>query len=615
MQATKSSRASSCVHCRQVKLKCDRRERYPSACTRCATTGSDCKTDAAFKRFSSRTRVKELEKEVERLQRAQSLERIVPSRPLSCASINNSGGSGGSDRSPSNPAPEPVKWLQAHEEPHHVVYRLGGVTLSPHDAIGIFQEFEELYFPHFAILEPVTGLTELVTQDELLFWTIINVVFRGKADFPQRAVFQAAFDELLGRVCSEAIQSLTDLQALLLTIAYPPNLRGVARDPSWMRNGMAINAARQMGIDKQQDEVLFGARHTKHRLSRHPQHIVKLTFLKVFELDILLSSWLGHVPTLATAYHLRSVGRLVLDPDVPRDYAATIDVHLAAAQYLATEGNSGLSVDAARLNAAALDTVKVRHARAWTLKAEIALLAAKMHVTVMGVLSLSSEELDHDCLQSTSMIGILQSACDTAQTIITLLSNLSEGQLDHGAPTVNKGADPLPGCPKIYSNILFFASTVVIYCIDVMENAPIPIQTEEARNALGRAYKLFTKCEQAIEHQHAAGTLDVAIKNIGKGRVWFRNIVRTRSAASLVYSLIWLAGVARGREHDPEFSFEAAERQKLALRKTGEAEQDLLGDGDWWADFGLGEDAEFFDFLPDGFNSIPYGAGQAALPW
>ncbi|KAK3650873.1 hypothetical protein LTR22_012349 [Elasticomyces elasticus] len=568
---------------------------------------------SAFRR--ERRRVKELEKEVERLQRAQGLERIVPSRPVSCASINNSGGSGGSDGSPSNPAPGPVKWLQAHEEPNHVVYRLGDVTLSPHDAMGIFQEFEELYFPHFAILEPITGLTELVTQDELLFWTIVNVVFRGKADFPQRAVFQAAFDDLLGRVCSEAIQSLTDLQALLLTIAYPPNLRGVARDPSWMRNGMAINAARQMGIDKQQDEVLFGARRTKHRLGRHPQHIVKLTFLKVFELDILLSSWLGHVPTLATAYHLRSVGRLLLDPDVPRDYAATIDIHLAAAQYLATDGNSGLSVDAARLNAAALDTVKVRHARAWTLKAEIALLAAKLNVTVLGVLSLTSDELDHDCLQSTSMIGILQSACDTAQTIITLLSNLSEGQLDHGAPNAIKGTDPLPGCPKLYSSIMFFAATVVIYCIDVMENAPVPIHTEDARNALGRAYKLFTKCEQAIEHQHAARTLDAAIKNIGRGRVWFRNIIRTRSAASLVYSLIWLAGVARGREHDPEFSFEAAERQKLAVRETGEAEQNYLGDGDWWAEFGLGDDTEFFDFFADGFSSIPYETGQAVQSW
>lgn len=56
------------------------------------------------------------------------------------------------------------------------------------------------------------------------------------------------------------------------------------RDPSWMQLGMAINAARHIGLDKAEDEVFFGMRRAKNQLSKHPLHIRRLTWLKAFEL-------------------------------------------------------------------------------------------------------------------------------------------------------------------------------------------------------------------------------------------------------------------------------------------------------------------------------------------
>ncbi|KAK0276496.1 hypothetical protein LTR35_010359 [Friedmanniomyces endolithicus] len=631
MQASKSSRASSCVHCRQVKLKCDRRERYPSPCSRCASTGADCRTDPAFKRFSSRTRVKELEKEIERLQRNQSLEQIVPTRPMLGERQNSYVGSAvpslSDDNSP-NQANGPTWWFQAHDDPLQTPpFQLGEVSLPVYEAVSSFHEFEELYLPHFAILEPITSLREFAQQNELLFWAIIAVVSRGKPNNPQHATLQTAFDQLLGRVCCEAIQSLTDLQALLLTCVYPPRLHGSERDPSWMRLGMAINIARQIGIDKQQDEVLFGARKARYCLSRYSRRILKLTFLKIFEIDIQLSSWLGHTPTLATAHHLRTVNMFLLDLSIPREYAATIEVHLVTAQYLVTERDSiAVSIDTARMSLAALDMVKAKHTPSWTFQAETALLAAKLHVTVVGVLCLSGSDnlSDPTPLHSPPVTSLLQTAEDTARQTITLLSNLSDTQLEllTASSGQHAAADPLPGYPKWYSCIGFLAATVIIYCIDLMENATaagLPVQMNEARNSLAKAYKLFTKCEGATEHQRAALNLDVAMKSIGRGRVWFRKMVRTRSAASLVYSLIWLGGIARGKQEDPEFSVEAAERlvregfpSVAGAAGLGDVvESGEAGEGAWWMDLGFCDDlsVDFFDFSPGGYPGGPLGLG------
>ncbi|KAK1020281.1 hypothetical protein LTR33_019087, partial [Friedmanniomyces endolithicus] len=182
------------------------------------------------------------------------------------------------------------------------------------------------------------------------------------------------------------------------------------------------------------------------------------------------------------------------------------------------------------MSLAALDIVKAKHAPSWTFQAETALLAAKLHVTVVGVLCLSGGDnlSDATTLHSPPVTSLLQSAEDTARQTITLLSNLSDTQLELvTASGYHAAADPLPGYPKWYSCIGFLAATVIIYCIDLMENstaAGLPVQMGEARNALAKAYKLFTKCEGATEHQRAALNLDVAMKNIGRGRVWFRKM-------------------------------------------------------------------------------------------
>ncbi|KAK3110971.1 hypothetical protein LTR53_014211 [Teratosphaeriaceae sp. CCFEE 6253] len=614
-QAPSTSRASSCVTCRQVKLKCDRRERYPSPCTRCASAKVECRTDAGFKRFSSRARVKELEKEVERLQRAQSLEQVLSARPAE----PHEGSDSSHSMSPYSPPAAPVRWLQAEVDVLQTPLQLGNAFLPLAAARVLLQDFEALYLPHFTILEAVTSIREFAQKHELLFWSIVTVVARRKEGLAEECViYQQAFDELLGRVCREAIQSLTDLQAILLTCTWPVPLRGGQRDGSWMRLGMAINTARQMGIDKQQDEVLFGARRARFRLSQHPKHIIKLTWLKCFELDVQLSSWLGHTPTLGTAQHLRSVALFALDPAIPREYAATIDVHLVTVQYLSVDRShlAGVSsVDAARMSLAALDMVKAKRTSAWSIIAEAALLAAKQHVTVMGLLSLSGDKSNQDALHEATMMGLLQAAEETARHLIDLLSNLSDGDED-GSPSGHQEMEPLPGYPKNYSCIAFFAATVICYCIDTIENAAVPVRAEAARNALGRVYRLFTKCARATEHQMAARNLDVAIKGIGRGRVWFKSMVKTRSAASLVYSMIWLAGVARGKADDPEFSIEAAERQAMDLRAVESAAQSVdFSNADWWMDLGSGDEMQGFFEPLTGYEGLGLEFDQGGQQW
>ncbi|KAH7242671.1 hypothetical protein BKA59DRAFT_481172 [Fusarium tricinctum] len=47
----------ACTECKQAKLRCDSKERFPNPCTRCHTRHLFCTVDAAFKRTPARKSV------------------------------------------------------------------------------------------------------------------------------------------------------------------------------------------------------------------------------------------------------------------------------------------------------------------------------------------------------------------------------------------------------------------------------------------------------------------------------------------------------------------------------------------------------------------------------
>lgn len=92
------------------------------------------------------------------------------------------------------------------------------------------------------------------------------------------------FQRLIGRTLSSPLNILSDLQAVLITCHWPLEIKSQLEDPSWMYSGMAINAALQMGLDKSEDEVLFGYRRARYSLKNFGQKYRMMTWMKCFQI-------------------------------------------------------------------------------------------------------------------------------------------------------------------------------------------------------------------------------------------------------------------------------------------------------------------------------------------
>lgn len=438
--------------------------------------------------------------------------------------------------------------------------------MSYQDVLDVFVVFEEFYYPHFCILEPVASLSKLLQDSELLFWSIVLVTARHHSTLAvhyERLL--AAHAHVLGRTCSESIQSLLDLQAMLLLCSWPaPVSGGQLRDPSWMRLGMAINAARQMGLDKHTDEVLFGQRRTEHQLSRYPLHIRKMTWLKCFEMDIQMSCWLGLMPTLVLPQNLRTISSFCSDAGVPRDYAAMLEIHVQSAQSLLALGG-GLTGDVSptlvRTFNQAFNDIKITYASTWSIEAEITLLTAKVYLFALCLVN-----LDQDDVQSTNglptekafAIEVLQGARTSAVQLSNLLVDISEDLKSRITTSSHAQAShPLHGHPKHTSRIAFYTAIVLLRYLD-SAHAGRNEEAEAARNAFGRVYQMYISCPNSREHMDASRNMEVTGRALGHNQWDLRPHVTTRMAASLMYNTVWAAAKLRGRDKLPEYSEEAA---------------------------------------------------------
>ena len=223
--------------------------------------------------------------------------------------------------------------------------------------MNLFQHFRDFYYPHAQFLGRVTSLTRLENDSKLLLWTILLIASRNHQTLCHlREGIQAAHARLFGTKFQEAVQNPLDLQALLLLCTWPDSFGSQWQDPSAMYLGTAISCARQIGLDKPGDEVFFGTRRATNQLSRYPAWLLKLTWLRCFELDIQSSIWHGHLPILAATRYFRSVKEICQDPNISGELAIIVDVHVQTARYL-------LLLDGDTIYSALLESRNDFHAR------------------------------------------------------------------------------------------------------------------------------------------------------------------------------------------------------------------------------------------------------------
>lgn len=539
---------------------------YSNSCSRCTANRHECRTDASFKRVPARSRIKDLESQIDQLKRDRAFSQATSRSSIErtpdferCSSDNSLANDnlavyavseGPSHGSPTNSdlSQMDTRWLNLaeFEAPQH--FTLGNIAISFRHALELFQHFEDHYYPHFCILEPIVSLNQLLTESQFLFWTIIVVAARGHQRHASMVeTYQSHLDRLQLTVIAEAVPSLLNLHALLLLCAFP--LRescALYRDSAWTRLGLAINMARQLGLHKSKDEVLLGTTTIPDALNRHARHYRNMTWMKCFELDVQMSCWHGHLPSLVGSQFVRVTANFC--ETVPSfRYAALLSVDVELAQALASleedvlEPSQAIQTFVVRLNA-----VKTRWAAAWTLDAELELLIARLYLYGAYLSRNDSSQTDDRFYSET----LLATRVDAVQ-LSSLINHLSaDGQANAQRNGFLQNHDPFPGRSKHLTRSAFYTAIVLFKYLDNDVNKDEE-EKDTARNAFGRLYQMFAICAStngASEAMNAARTLQVIGRAIGQGSGNLKPRVTTRMGASLVHNAVWLASQIQAQE-------------------------------------------------------------------
>jgi hypothetical protein len=240
------SRAKSCTECRQVKLKCDYREKAPEDCTRCTKRGLECKKDATFKRVPSRVRRQQQQQQQQQQQRRSLSATSSPTSDVSYSdpTVKQQGlnplaftdGRRDSDRSP---------FLKLESFSAEETFTTGDITLSSHTVVALFQHFEKRLWPQFPLLEPCYSLSQLHTQSQILFWVLVAVSSRYNPQHPNLyGKLAAQFEDNLFQRLFLGGHSMKRLHAMLLLCLWPFQVSSQEHDTALTLSGALVNTGK-----------------------------------------------------------------------------------------------------------------------------------------------------------------------------------------------------------------------------------------------------------------------------------------------------------------------------------------------------------------------------------
>ena len=111
--------------------------------------------------------------------------------------------------------------------------------------------FEELYYPHFPILERTICVKPLYQTSPFLFWTIIVVVVSRQVIPGHAELFKGLYKPYMIRLRLDSLAAplpLETIQALSYLIMWPLYHNRTSQDPSWLYCGLATNSALYTGL-------------------------------------------------------------------------------------------------------------------------------------------------------------------------------------------------------------------------------------------------------------------------------------------------------------------------------------------------------------------------------
>lgn len=244
---TRSSKA--CTACRQMKLKCDAMEQFPSPCSRCVKNAQFCEIDRNFQR--ERKRRSEPTQNTQKLSPPTLPGVLTPLNQIeSLGTVNDSAAT---DLSTSEAAL--VSALQSENDLQPKDEILCGTVITGDRIRLMFHVFINHYHNYLPIL-PLEYVSpfKLSAESPLLFWCICSVTAATCAPDLVNVIHEHVRNLIskayLTHYIYKPFTALSNVCAMVFLCYWPLTHRTIQEDASWTYCGLATHMALQIGLHR-----------------------------------------------------------------------------------------------------------------------------------------------------------------------------------------------------------------------------------------------------------------------------------------------------------------------------------------------------------------------------
>jgi hypothetical protein len=312
--------STACTVCRQLKMKCDRKEKLPSRCTRCEGTDQVCETNHSFERRRMKANyddeeTKQLRNELEPLtsQVASLLPQHSISSPENQLSIvgavspsvlsNNGASTAGSEA--------PTRQRTAGES---VV-----TSWQINTAFATF--FRDMY-PFLPFLIETTP-NACYDTDPFLFWVICVLGPRSASPELSTCLSQRVITDALQaplRTCHKQAAALSVVQGLLLLAIWQFSGPSLLHEAAWLHCGSATHLAIHIGLHHPYAASEFVPKSGQEHIPNLYTEF-RRTWIATYIVNVFISFARGYPATVRAdfnviSYTLSSADELSIPPDL-----------------------------------------------------------------------------------------------------------------------------------------------------------------------------------------------------------------------------------------------------------------------------------------------------------
>ncbi|KAI8960263.1 hypothetical protein F5Y11DRAFT_358644 [Daldinia sp. FL1419] len=533
----------TCTECKQSKLRCDSKDRFPNPCTRCQARSLTCTVDPSFRRTPARKRLEAMSRELRELRD----QRISEARAGSTTSPDPDT-TRSQDSSVNASQPSVAILLDDFELMGLESFDLGGVIISNQTVVEIFKYFTTYFHPHLPILGPIS-LKTIYHSHPFLFWTIIIVVVLRLPLVSDETLFDRLHEPYIRMLREEALRApmpLSKIQALLIVCMWPLPVPHQRDDPSWLYCGIAVNAALYMSLHKSSPRSgITPSLHSVGPVGGSARERTN-TWLGCFYVSTSISMHLGLPPMINTPSDLAAIRATLSENTLPREFALQLRVLLTLAGFtnvLVHNSNDGV-IDSSviQLLDGELDTLKITFPDGWTSMTDFGVLVVKMHVYTLVITRARSGTGAKEIL--------LKLGLATALRIIHLANSRFHERLGENQTLTTAQREKT--LPKDYYRGLAFATIFLLRYFSLNNNANAEEQ-QLAANHVIMAHTMFKTLasRHKDEYDRAASLFETLCKQAPASTDASRPSLPDRMGVSIVLDAIDTARELRGFPMNP----------------------------------------------------------------